>query len=107
MIFLLDNGIDDQFKLNTPTQQTGNNGYHYIFKINKLIYDRIRPRTGITYNGIHYNIDVKFNNSCQFVEPSNYQDINGNIKYYKWLKNPADININILPDCFTEFYYIK
>ena len=101
--FLRDNGVDDHFKLNTPTQQTGNNGYHYIFKINKLNYDRIRSRTGITYKGIHYNIDVKFNNSCQFVEPSNYQDINGNTKYYKWLKSPADININILPEFLLNF----
>ena len=43
----------------------------------------------------------------QFVEPSNYEDPDGDIRYYKWIKGPQDTNIAILPDFIFNFITSK
>jgi P4 family phage/plasmid primase-like protien len=81
------NGIDkwkllirDKEEIDTPTQKTGNNGLHYLFKIHKDIFETL-PSSGteLEIDGQKYAIDFKAKNQFMLVEPSEYDG-----KTYKW-----------------------
>ncbi|MFM7985295.1 MAG: hypothetical protein ACKPKO_38850, partial [Candidatus Fonsibacter sp.] len=60
-------GIDLINKLNmdqygAPKQKTPSGGFHYIFYVDAQQKDRITSKTTITYQGVKYNMDVKFKN---------------------------------------------
>jgi hypothetical protein len=81
--------------LDTPTQRTGNGGYHYLFLVDAEQLAIIKGgSTGLFINGNikEYSIDIKGTGGCLFSEPSIYK------KNYEWLKAPADTPILNLPD---------
>ena len=72
------NGLDLIKKLNmdqyqAPTQKTPSGGYHYLFYADEQQKDHITSKTTITYEGIKYNMDVKFKNSLCNCAPSNIE----------------------------------
>ena len=61
------NGRDLADKLNmdqhnAPKQSTPSGGLHYIFYVDAQQKEHINSRTTITYQGVVYNMDVKFTN---------------------------------------------
>jgi hypothetical protein len=91
---LLEHGFTHFQDINTPTQLTGNQGYHYLFAVSEEQLEHIGcSLTNLKIDGMTYSIDVKAKNQMLIVEPSTY-----NKKTYKWLKQPSDIPIMILPD---------
>jgi P4 family phage/plasmid primase-like protien len=71
-------------EINTPTQRTGNNGLHLLFKItNQNLFDKLPTSiTKMTIDGKKYSIDFKGKNQLVFVTPTKY-----NGKSYKWITN--------------------
>ena len=68
--------------LQTPTQATGNNGYHYLFLVDEEQLNIIGASlTGLIIDNSnkHYSIDIKATNQFLIVEPSKY-----NNKCYKY-----------------------
>lgn len=81
--------------INTPTQKTGNNGYHYLFLVNDEQLNLIGSSiTDLIIDGLKYSIDVKATNQLLICEPSTYKG-----KFYKWVddKAPSDIDILKMP----------
>jgi hypothetical protein len=69
--------------INTPTQKTGNDGLHYLFKVSENIFDKLKSSgTELVIDGEKYAIDYKAKNQFMIVEPSKYDG-----KYYKWTTN--------------------
>jgi ribosome biogenesis GTPase A len=95
---LKEHNINNCVSFNTFIQQTGNCGFHYLFKVSNEQYENIKNITNFKIGSVSYCIDVKANeNSFLVVEPSNYCDDKGTNKYYCWLKNDnIDICINSL-----------
>jgi len=80
----------------TMTQKTGNNGLHYLFKINKKQYETLPATiTGLNIDGVKYSIDFKNKNQFVIVEPTKYGD-----KTYKWIN--IDEKIEIIPEWIYE-----
>ena len=50
----------DQYK--APKQKTPSGGLHYIFWVDEEQASQIKSATGASYDGIKYNMDVKFKN---------------------------------------------
>ena len=46
-----------------PCQKTPSKGKHYLFYATAAQKEQIKSRTTITYQGVKYNMDVKFQNS--------------------------------------------
>jgi hypothetical protein len=88
--------IDKELKfLNTPTQKTGNGGYHYLFLVDAEMVQIIKGGcTGLNIDNSFkkYAIDVKLNNGFLISEPSKYDN-----KFYKWIKAPTDTPILDIP----------
>ena len=68
-------GLDLVKKLNmdqydAPKQKTPSGGLHYIFYVDAQQKDHITARTTITYQGVVYNMDVKFKNVCATAPPA-------------------------------------
>ena len=87
---------DDIDIINTPTQQTGTGGYHYLFLVSKEQLNIIGCSiTGLYINNSDdkYKIDIKATNQFLICEPSNYDG-----KYYKWIKDPAETKILNIPE---------
>ena len=79
-------------KIKTMTQKTGNNGLHYLFKIDKKRYEKLPSMiTSLNIEGRKYSIDFKGKNQFVIVEPTKYEE-----KTYKW--NNIDIEIETVPD---------
>lgn len=79
-------------KINTPTQKTGNDGLHYLFKVSEEDFKKLPASiTELSIEGQKYSIDFKGKNQFVIVEPSKYDD-----KYYKWTTDYTT-NIQILP----------
>ena len=71
--------------INTPTQLTGNKGYHYLFSVSSEQLKKIGcSLTNIKIEGKTYSIDVKATNQNLIVEPSSYSSVDKNIKNYTW-----------------------
>jgi hypothetical protein len=72
--------LEDKKEINTPTQKTGNNGLHYLFKVSEDNFNKL-PRliTKIMIDGVRYSLDFKGENQMMFVAPTNYYG-----KSYKW-----------------------
>jgi len=82
--------------LQTPTQKTGNNGYHYLFLVDEEQLNIIGSSlTGLIIDNSYksYSIDIKATNQFLLVEPSKY-----NNKCYKWIRAPHDTAILSLPE---------
>jgi len=78
--------------LETPTQKTGNNGLHLLFKVSEEQFQYIKPIISLKIDGKSYSIDVKAANGFIIVEPSTY-----NGKSYKWIKKPYETDILDMP----------
>ncbi len=94
-------GLDLDKKLNmdqydAPTQNTPSGGLHYIFYVDAEQKKHITSRTTITYQGVKYNMDVKFENGLCNCAPSK---IEGYGKY-TWTPGSSERlkNIPKLPD---------
>jgi hypothetical protein len=88
----------DQY--NAPKQNTPSGGYHYIFYVDAQQKEHINSRTTITYQGVTYNMDVKFKNGLRNCAPSKIQDYGK----YAWTKGSAERlkNTPKLPDELFE-----
>ena len=86
--------------LKTPTAITGNNGYHFLFKVHASRYEAIeKQKLGLTIDGEHYDIDVKANNGLLYCYPTKYESVNGDIKTYKWIDDTLfKYEISDIPD---------
>lgn len=73
--------LEGKKEINTPTQKTGNNGLHYLFKVSEENFNKL-PRliTKIVIDGVRYSLDFKGENQMMFVAPTNYHG-----KSYKWI----------------------
>jgi hypothetical protein len=94
---LKDNNINDVLDIDTPIQKTGNNGYHYLFKVNETDYKLLRTINGLYIDGKKYTIDFKAKNQCLIVEPTKYYNNNKELKEYLWLKSPKEQEIKYMP----------
>ena len=84
---------------NAPKQTTPSKGLHYLFYVDREQAEHIKSRTGLTYDGVNYNADVKFKNSLCNCAPSKIEGYGD----YKWV-NPSKLkNIPKLPE---EIYNI-
>ena len=102
---LKEHNINNCVSFNTFIQQTGNCGFHYLFKVSNEQYENIKNITNLKIDSVSYCIDVKANeNSFLVVEPSNYYDDKGTNKYYCWLKND---NIDIIPEWIYDLIRVK
>ncbi|MFM7980518.1 MAG: hypothetical protein ACKPKO_14495, partial [Candidatus Fonsibacter sp.] len=104
------NGRDLANKLNmdqydAPKQNTPSKGFHYIFYVDAQQKKRIKSRTTITYQGVKYNMDVKFDNSLCNCSPSKIEGY-GN---YTWSEGSVERlkNIPKLPDELFEMIISK
>ena len=82
---LLNDNNDPSFEaIYTPTQLTGNQGYHYFLSVNAEQIKKIGSSlTKITIEDKIYGIDVKTTHQNLNIEPSKYNSINNKIKKYK------------------------
>jgi len=94
---LNDNDFKDVYSLDTPIQKTGNNGLHYLFKVNKDDYKQLKTINGLFIDGIKYTIDFKAHNQCLLVEPSIYYNDKDEKKEYKWEKSVDNYDIMYMP----------
>ena len=86
------NGLDlvenlnmDQYK--APKQTTPSGGLHYLFYADADQAKHLpSSRTGITHDGVKYNMDVKFTNQLCNCAPSKIEDYGA----YKWV-NPSKL----------------
>ena len=80
-------------KITTPTQKTGNNGLHFLYKLTLEQMNALpRSITRLQIDSVSYSIDYKAQNQFQLVEPSKYDG-----KSYKWIINTT-AEIEIMPD---------
>jgi len=88
----------DQY--DAPKQKTPSKGLHYIFYVDDQQKKHINSRATITYQGVKYNMDVKFKNGLCNCSPSK---IEGYGKY-AWTKGSAERlkNTPKLPDELFE-----
>ena len=74
-----------------PCQKTPSKGKHYLFYATAAQKEQIKSRTTITYQGVKYNMDVKFQNSLCNCAPTK---IEGYGKYI-WTAGSGDKLKNI------------
>ena len=96
-------GLELMEKLNmnqykAPTQTTPSGGYHYIFYVDEQQKDQITSKTTITYEGVKYNMDVKFKNSLCNCAPSKIEGYGA----YRWVRAARLREIPKLPDELFE-----
>lgn len=78
-----------------PTQQTPNDGKHYIFRYNHELMKGMKPKIkGFTVNGKQVGVDMWIQ-KCQFVASPSINYDNG--KMYKWIV-PLPTNRNDIPE---------
>jgi hypothetical protein len=81
-------------RFDAPKQKTPSGGLHYLFWVDEEQGKHVKSRTGICYNGVQYNMDVKFKNSLCNCAPSKIEGYGE----YKWV-NPSKLRaIPRLPD---------
>jgi len=97
---------EKNFHPDTPTATTGNGGLHYLFKLSKEQFERVKTSiTDLKIDDVEYTIDTKCNKSCFIVEPTTYKDIKGNTKKYIWTIRPTTVDkIADLPDWLEELF---
>ena len=84
-------------KIQTPTQKTGNNGLHYLFKVKGDVFDELPASiTGLIYDNKKTSIDFKGKNQFMIVEPSKYDD-----KIYKWTTD-IKTDIQVMPQWLLD-----
>jgi hypothetical protein len=81
-----------------PEQSTPSGGYHYLFYVEADQVDQITSKTGLIYNGVKYNADVKFKNSLCNCQPSKIEDYGK----YTWTNPYQLLDIPKLPDDLFE-----
>ena len=91
---MMNNKFSSITAINTPIQQTGNNGYHYLFLVNEEQLQIIGcSLTGLYIEGVKYSIDIKATNQFLLCEPTKYKN-----KSYNWIKAPDDNDILKMPN---------
>ena len=88
-----------QLKINkrgAPKQSTPSGGFHYLFSADAEQLNQISSKTTVMYDGVKYNMDVKFKNSLCNCQPSNIEDYGK----YEW-ENPYQIFLSF-PMTFTS-----
>ena len=81
-------------RFDAPKQGTPSGGLHYLFWVDEEQGKHVKSRTGICYNGVQYNMDVKFQNSLCNCAPSKIEGYGE----HKWV-NPSKLRaIPRLPD---------
>ena len=79
-------------KINTPTQKTGNDGLHYLFRVSEEDFMKLpNAVTQMIIDENRYSIDFKGKNGFMIVEPTNYEN-----KNYKWTTS-YDTYIQMMP----------
>ena len=96
-------GLDLAEKLNldsyeAPKQFTPSGGLHYLFYADADQKDNIKSPTGVMHEGVKYNMDVKFRNSCCNCQPSKIEDYGK----YEWDDAYQLLNIPKLPNELYE-----
>ena len=81
-----------------PKQSTPSGGVHYLFYVDAKQKDLIGTKTGIMYEGVKYNADVKFKNGLCNCQPTKIPDY-GKYEWEDWRKLK---NIPKLPDHIFE-----
>lgn len=77
-----------------PKQTTPSGGLHYLFYASaRQAKELPSSRTGITYEGVKYNMDVKFTNQLCNCAPSKIEGYGG----YKWVNPSSLFDIPKLP----------
>ncbi len=66
----------NMYQYNAPKQHTPSKGLHYIFYVDDEQKKHIKSRTTITYQGVKYNMDVKFENGLCNCAPSKIEGSN-------------------------------
>lgn len=95
---LLQHNINSTSGFTTPTAKTGNNGYHYLFKVTDEQFKNISTFTGLTIDNVKYSIDLKAGNQFLLVEPTKYTTYDKKcIKKYEWVISPANAEIMSIP----------
>ena len=77
-----------------PKQFTPSGGVHYLFYVDAKQKDHIGAKTGLIYNGIKYNADVKFRNGLCNCQPTKIPDYGK----YEWEDYRKLKKIPKLPD---------
>jgi len=100
---------ENNFTLNTPYANTGNNGLHILFKITEQEFNNTSLSTNITdliINKEKFTIDIKCKGGCLITEPTKYKAVDGTIKEYKWVVRPSTADkIQDLPDFLKDIFY--
>jgi len=87
---------------NDYIQKTGNNGYHFIFKISKEKVDKLKSsKTDLYFENTLYFADIKANNQFFIGAGSEYVDKNGNIKKYTLIND----KIREIPDELYKIFF--
>jgi hypothetical protein len=85
-----------KYKPNTPKAKTGNNGLHYLFKVNENELQQLKSSyTELRIDNEKYAIDAKIKNQLLYVEPTVYQS-GSETKHYQWINKNFD-SIERLP----------
>ena len=79
--------------MGAPEQSTPSGGFHYLFFVDEQQGDQITSLTGVIYDGVKYNMDVKFRNSLCNCQPSKIEDYGK----YEWTDPFKLLDIPKLP----------
>ena len=98
-----ENGMKLLEKLNmdsrgAPCQKTPSGGKHYLFYATAMQKEQINSKTTITYQGVKYNMDVKFQNSLCTCAPTKIEGY-GN---YIWTPGSCE-KMKTSPNFLTTF----
>ena len=90
----------------TPTQKTGNGGYHFIFKYNHARMSNMKPKIKCPkLDGRPIGIDMWIQD-CQFVAAPSVNYSNG--KSYKWIKEIESVDkLTEMPEWLYELYHTE
>jgi P4 family phage/plasmid primase-like protien len=84
--------------ITTPTQKTGNDGLHYLFKVDTETFESLPAAiTELIIDGEKYSIDFKGKNQFALVEPSKYDN-----KFYKWIVD-FSTDIQVMPRWILKY----
>lgn len=89
---------------NNYVEQTGNHGRHLIVKCeNAFLSIYGNSKTTSVFNERTYHVDIKNYDSISYIAPTQYKDINGNIKKYSIICD----KLNIISEQLKNFVLIN
>ena len=96
----------NNYTVTSPTQLTGNNGFHILFFLSQKQYNNISKNiTSLEIKEKAYSIDIKCKKGCIYCEPTQYESLTGGTKYYKWIIEPKIEYIQDIPDFLYNIIY--